>query len=125
MVRDTATNDWGNVRDSVASGYISHAANTVRMLGSFMDGTNQFVSVNGVDGTSAAQTVTALNSSILRIMLGFTGIGVSGDIFEIVLLKQNPTTLQRQKIEGYLSWKWTDSGSFLPTGHRYKNFPPP
>lgn len=42
---------------------------------------------------------------------------------EIILLDQQPTTEIREKLEGYLAWKWGCIADF-PAGFTYKNDPP-
>lgn len=54
---------------------------------------------------------------------GFEDRGFLGDMQEIVLLSAVPSTADRQKLEGYLAWKWLLEGS-LPADHPYKNSPP-
>ena len=46
-----------------------------------------------------------------------------GDIAEIVLIDNTDSTDNRQKMEGYLAWKWGLEGD-LPADHPYKNSPP-
>jgi hypothetical protein len=45
------------------------------------------------------------------------------DIYEIIVTTNVETTAIRQKIEGYLAWKW-DLVSKLSVGHPYKSQPP-
>jgi len=46
-----------------------------------------------------------------------------GDINEIVIVTGEVSTETRQKIEGYLAWKWGLVAN-LPGGHPYKSAPP-
>lgn len=46
-----------------------------------------------------------------------------GVISEIVVTSGEPNTDTRQKIEGYLAWKWALESN-LPANHPYKNNPP-
>jgi hypothetical protein len=64
-------------------------------------------------------------------MVGFTfgnrfnfAQGWSGHICETILYTGNVGATQRQKIEGYLAWKWGLVGN-LPATHPFKLFPPP
>lgn len=50
-------------------------------------------------------------------------IYTSGDICEILIFIGMPTTSQRQKVEGYLAWKWGIQSS-LPSNHPYKGIAP-
>lgn len=47
----------------------------------------------------------------------------NGRVFEIVLASGVISTSDRQKLEGYLAWKWGTVAS-LPSNHPYKNNPP-
>ena len=80
-----------------------------------------------VDGTKrttdTAYTATLQASQELRI---FANRGdskyVNGAFAEMVIVK-DVTTVTRQKIEGYLAWKWGLQAN-LPVGHPYKSAAP-
>jgi hypothetical protein len=44
-------------------------------------------------------------------------------LFEVLMFNSTLSTTDRQKLEGYLAWKWGTVAS-LPAGHPYKNSPP-
>lgn len=46
-----------------------------------------------------------------------------GEIAEVIICDTGLSTDDRQKLEGYLAWKWLMQ-SALPVGHPYKNLPP-
>ncbi len=46
--------------------------------------------------------------------------GWRGKLGEIIMLQSEPTLADRQKIEGYLAWKWSINAN-LPADHPYKN----
>jgi hypothetical protein len=46
-----------------------------------------------------------------------------GDLYEFVMVPYLATTDTRQKLEGYLAWKWSLAG-LLPSDHPYKAAPP-
>lgn len=48
---------------------------------------------------------------------------MTGNFYEALFYNTIPTTLDRQKIEGYLAWKWNLQGN-LPANHPYKNSEP-
>ena len=48
---------------------------------------------------------------------------LSGSISEIVIYNRVLTTLERQKVEGYLAWKWSIQAQ-LPAEHPYKSAAP-
>lgn len=47
----------------------------------------------------------------------------NGDIVELIVLSSVISTMDRQKLEGYLAWKW-GLESRLDSSHPYKNSPP-
>lgn len=44
-------------------------------------------------------------------------------LFEVLMFNSTLSTNDRQRLEGYLAWKWGTVAS-LPAGHPYKNSPP-
>lgn len=46
------------------------------------------------------------------------------DLFRLVILRYIPTTDEREKLEGWASWKYAGDGSLLPSGHTYKSAAP-
>ena len=48
---------------------------------------------------------------------------LDGDIAEVVVVNTDTDTATREKIEGYLAWKWGLEGN-LPVSHPYKSAPP-
>lgn len=80
-----------------------------------------------IDGTQCAVDTTyslALNpTQTLRIFANRVGgTALSGAIGEIVIVDGVSIDI-REKMEGYLAWKWGTQAS-LPSGHTYKNAPP-
>jgi hypothetical protein len=51
------------------------------------------------------------------------GFGFSGDFYEFVICDTTLSDSDRQKVEGYLAWKWGLVSS-LPSDHPYKNGAP-
>jgi len=62
----------------------------------------------------------SLRTSILD---GVSPLPAGSQLCEIVLTHSTMTTADRQKLEGYLAWKW-GLESNLPIGHPYKTTPP-
>ena len=81
--------------------------------------------------TIASPFIFATNGSIsssrtdtnIGIDRTFTDRGWRGKIAEIILLPSVPSTLDRQKTEGYLAHKWGLTAN-LPAGHPYKTIGP-
>jgi hypothetical protein len=81
--------------------------------------------LNGTLAHSAIATTKTFTDavSIIGGTTGGAGNRLDGAISEIIVLDENPSLVTRQKIEGYLAWKW-GLVSNLPVDHPYKSFPP-
>jgi hypothetical protein len=85
--------------------------------------------VNGsLAGTDASFNAFAASSGQgygvgSRFFGGLGSAGLRGRIGEIVYIDSNLSTLDREKLEGYLAHKWGLTGS-LPGGHPYKTAAP-
>ena len=114
---------WGQdvIQVTDISGVIQGAASIVggvennSVRNSFLNGIS---SPNYIPGTS---TRNASNPRIGHSSL--LGGFFDGMISEIVLTDGALSTTDRQKLEGYLAWKWGLVAN-LPIGHPYKNSPP-
>ena len=63
-------------------------------------------------------------SELAYIGIDNPNLNIDGSIYEIIIYNQVLSTLNRQKVEGYLAWKWGIQTS-LPSGHPYLNFKTP
>jgi len=76
---------------------------------------------------ASAMTVTAgtTTPSVTGIDIGGFGNASNwtGYLHEFLLISQALSPLHRQRVEGYLAWRWGISGQ-LPTGHLFKNASP-
>jgi hypothetical protein len=77
------------------------------------------------NGQTAATTPTIRNMKAMGTqMIGaqYTGSSqaIKGDINEVLIYATELSTIDRQKIEGYMAWKW-GTQALLPTTHPYKN----
>jgi hypothetical protein len=70
-------------------------------------------------------TATIASGTVAPLWLGRNsgGYAYNGYISEIVYYNTTLTTIQRQKVEGYLAWKWGLQAS-LPSGHPYLSAAP-
>jgi len=82
------------------------------------------------DGSLISSNNTSYSVSATSVHLGIGANGNSGydcggtyEPFEILIYNHYLTDSERQKVEGYLAWKWGLQGS-LPAGHPYLSFPP-
>ena len=78
---------------------------------------------NGTESLTAS--TPAGNESQITMIGNLTGSGGQpwGYVHEIIIYNTTLVTEQRQRVEGYLAWKWNMVTS-LPSTHPYKLFPP-
>ena len=79
--------------------------------------------VNGVEVASTTSPVTLTAGRQDGIGGTATAGGSGDDLGEVLVLREVPDELTRQKIEGYLAHKWGLAGE-LPSNHPYKMAPP-
>jgi hypothetical protein len=80
---------------------------------------------NGTPTAPINYTITARTG--LPFNIGNSGSGTEaflGNIGEIIFYSRAITEIERQAVEGYLSWKWGLETN-LPVTHPFRNFPPP
>jgi hypothetical protein len=82
-----------------------------------------------LDGTGLASVNSSFNTANFGAVTRFIGCSSNttnyfdGKIAEIVVLNNETTITDRQKMEGYLAYKWGLQAN-LPVGHPYKSSPP-
>lgn len=76
-------------------------------------------------GSSTSTPILGNSQLLVGTWLNIAGLPsfFDGKLGEILIVPTNLGTTDRQKVEGYLAWKW-DLESLLPIGHPYKNNPP-
>ena len=74
---------------------------------------------NEVVGTQTAGNTSDTDSLRISIFSGANAMPTGTQLSEIVLTHSTMTTADRQKLEGYLTWKWGLSYA-LPNNHPYK-----
>ena len=86
--------------------------------------TNSMYLNGSIEGTpiSSSQNITDRFAYIGGVTAGI--FPIDGQLAEVIVYPYALSDIQRQQIEGYLAWKW-GLVSFLPSGHKYKNYPPP
>lgn len=81
-------------------------------------------SLNGNTSTAVIGTTPTVSTNYQVGGIGGTLLLSNGSrVSEVVILSSAASTDTRQKLEGYLAWKWGTEAS-LPVGHPYKNSPP-
>jgi len=85
-----------------------------------------------IDGTVIASSTsfqtngTTANTQSSGLFIGMSSNSTSfanAKIAEIIIVHNDVTTDTREKLEGYLAWKWGLEAN-LPTGHTYESAPP-
>jgi GLEYA domain/Fibronectin type III domain len=95
----------------------------------WFDGTNEYTTTQNGSNTTTYSAASTGNFGINSFVIGNnTNIGdpngpFYGYISEIIVYNISLSTVQRQIIEGYLSWKWGLNGK-LPTSHPYYSVAP-
>lgn len=118
--------------DAAKNAAIAHASKAWRIHQAEHNWTAQTVALR-LDGGTATTTNTAQGSGTTsatnstEVAIGGT-VGTSGQfsatgVAELIVLGYIPTTDERQRIEGYLAWKWGLQGN-LPSDHPYKSAAP-
>lgn len=70
-----------------------------------------------------ANVPISATSDINRIGFSTISYGIQGQVCEIIAISSSTTNMNKQKLEGYLAWKWGLVDK-LPSNHLYKNGPP-
>lgn len=85
----------------------------------------QVVYLNGTQTATTAQSLTSSTSPTMYIGAYFSGPSefYGGSICEMIIYNSFLTRTDREKIEGYLAWKW-GIANLLPSSHPFKNIPP-
>ena len=120
------TNSTGNLtldaRSAVERNTGSNIVNSTNNIISLVLDTAGSVYLNG-SATSVANTSFAGTSLNASLNWAISGGAFKGYIGELITYPSVLTDTNRQKIEGYLAWKWGLQTS-LPAGHPYKSAPP-
>ena len=119
-------NYWGNdYGPSISAAYHAGSTNLINIDWVNTGNVGKSVRANGNLEGSAGQTggISAMSGG--GTIGNVVGQGIlSGTIYEIIfILDTNITTTNRNKLEGYLAWKWGIQ-SYLPSGHPYLSGPP-
>ena len=111
-----AGNPWIRIgQRAYSAGVANHWTNGTQDL------TNGLVGTQGSGNTS--DTASLRSNLFTNNAVGSGGAPANSQLSEIVVTHSTMTTTDRQKLEGYLAWKWGLEGD-LPLGHPYKSAPP-
>lgn len=84
---------------------------------------NRNAILNGTLVATLGNSTKLTTMTSLTLARVFGGAYYTGTISEILGYVGEPSTIQRQQVEGYLAWKWNLVAS-LPATHPYKTSPP-
>ena len=79
--------------------------------------------INGASANARVQLTGAWPNIARRFSVGRDSQSLNGDVAEIIYVDGAVSTTDRQKVEGYLAWKWGLTAN-LPADHPYKSTPP-
>lgn len=126
----TSTNDAQFVHLAVSSLSTSNtgafSTNLFGIAGTSWNGSTANASMNGTMTANSASPFTSGFDTTALYLLGHPGNimrGFIGATLEFVIASSSLGTDDRQKLEGYLAWKWNLQGS-LPVTHPYFSSPP-
>ena len=124
IVRTGTTNTFYSYRNNNGTTSLSVTYSVPFLICALYDGTTKSLFINSV-GTSNA-SVGTFNISNYQIGSSFTEeaiLNYGGLIGEEIVYTTALSTADRQRVEGYLAWKWGLRAS-LPANHPYKIIPP-
>jgi len=85
------------------------------------DTSNSYLYIDGQQTNTAASGAGPFTVNDLRV--GYvSNSNLDSSVGELIIL-EDASTVTRQKLEGYLAWKWSLEAN-LPSGHPYKSAPP-
>jgi hypothetical protein len=89
----------------------------------FTNGTQDLTNVAFLTAGNTQNSVP-LNASLFGVTGSTNNFLPAGcQLFEVLMFNSTLSTADRQRLEGYLAWKWGTVAS-LPAGHPFKNSPP-
>jgi hypothetical protein len=127
--RSNGSNSITSTRNSTTINNNATSLDTPYLFECWFDGTTSYNTVQTSDTTTTQTYASTGNFGIQNFTIGQnsdkTGSLGSyyGAISEIIVYNTALNTSARQRLEGYLSWKWGLQGN-LPTIHPYYNSPP-
>lgn len=129
MLRQSTNSIMYSFYNAAATNTVAVAAGSWYTFGMIVNGTSHTFRLDGTSTTSTLASTPNFNINTITIghnagEAGTAAVAWNSLVGEIVVCNTNLSTSNRDKIEGYLAWKWGLAGS-LAAGHAYKNFPPP
>ena len=127
IYRSTESYNWFRYQGTSVN-WITDTANYITYNGASADALSGIGCINTLTTSSATAYFngTSVGSGGRGTTTNFAfrvGGEYRGAIFDILIYNRTLTSLQQQKVEGYLAWKW-GLQSTLPAGHPFKTAAP-
>lgn len=121
----TQSGTTGRWYDANPSTFTFPSANSAYSCSIVQDSTSGGLRVDGGTAAATGGATTSFGNGAFGIGSIATGTGLfwQGDIAELCYYTGKLSDADRQRLEGYLAWKWGLSGN-LPSGHPYKGARP-
>lgn len=111
---------WGVNEGSLSSAFTSNPVIQIGLLSS----TEVAQSFNGVLNQAAIGSPATISTAYqVGAINGVLPLSAASRVAEVVILNVSASTDNRQRLEGYLAWKWGLEAN-LPSNHPYKLLPP-
>ena len=113
----------GNFRMYAGSALVADTSDTnPHIFGTVWNGASSSHRLDG--GTPSTGNPGTHSLTGITLFAAYDGsFGLDGYIGEVIILNESVSTAVRQKIEGYLAWKWGLEAN-LPGGHPYEDYAP-
>lgn len=120
----TQSGTTGRWYDYQASTFTFPGANTAYMLSIVQDTSSGDLRIDGGTASATGASVGFTGNGAFGIgSIASAGLYWQGDIAELLYCDTKLGNGDRQKLEGYLAWRWGLNGN-LPSDHPYKNYAP-
>lgn len=127
----SATNPYESTNINSNAAISTGDSDSTQILGVHNNSSNILFNSNGTTLNTTTALGIADSTTITNFKLGawyangsYTNSGVTNfDLSEMLFFNSNLSVSDRQKMEGYLAWKWSLQ-SKLPSDHPYKNAKP-
>lgn len=124
LSRNIALQEYFLYRNNASVATIATTYSQASIIGAIYNGTNGTLYEDGTASTSGASVGAFGKTATLSIFNTVAGTETwVGKVSEIVMASSALSTINRQRLEGYLAWKWGLESS-LPSTHPYKLLPP-
>lgn len=128
LLRDATNSNMHSFYNSSGTNTSAVTAGSWYTLGIIVNGTSHTFRRDGNSTTTTLGSTPSFNINTITIGHNPGSFTATADawnslIGEIIVCNTALSTANRDKIEGYLAWRWGLQGS-LAAGHAYKNFPP-